>query len=80
MERLVFRRWSGRFFGALAGVCGHVEGHRGGSAPTLNLALTSLRFDAGLLRNISTALSRVDHVDERTRTAVGAQGGRFGGA
>ena len=70
-----FRSWSGRFFGgALAEIYEHVEGHRNDSATIPDLALTSLTFDAGLLRNIST-----DHVDERTSTAVGAQGDRAGG-
>ena len=34
----------------------HVEGHRNDSATILDLALTSLRFDEGLLRHISTEL------------------------
>ena len=56
----VFRSWSGRFFGgALAEIYEHVEGHRNDSASILHLALTSLRFDAGLLRNISTELYHV---------------------
>ena len=56
----VFRRWSGRFFGgALAEIDEHVEGHRNDSATILDLALTSLRIDAGLLRNISTELYHV---------------------
>ena len=55
--RVFFRRWSGRFFGgALAEIYEHVEGHRNDSATTLDLALTSLRFDSGLLRNMSTEL------------------------
>ena len=62
-----FRSWSGRFFGgALSEIYEHVKGHRTDSATILDLALTSLRFDAGLLRNISTA--------------VGAQGGSEEGA
>ena len=36
-----------------------VEGHRNDSATIHDLALTSLRFDAGLLRNISTELYHV---------------------
>ena len=53
----VFRSWSGRFFGgALAEIYEHVEGHRNDSATILDLALMSLRFNAGLLRNISTKL------------------------
>ena len=56
----VFRSWSGRFFGvALAEVFEHVEGYRNDSATILDLALTSLRFDAGLLRNIPTELHHV---------------------
>ena len=55
-----FRSWSGRFFGvALAEVFEHVEGYRNDSATILDLALTSLRFDAGLLRNIPTELHHV---------------------
>ena len=51
---------SGRFFGgALADFYEHIEGHSNDSATILDLALTSLRFDAGLLRNISTELYRV---------------------
>ena len=51
----VFRSWSGRFFGgALAEIYELVEEHRNDSATIPDLALTSLRFDAGLLRNIST--------------------------
>ena len=53
----VFRSWSGRFFGgALAEIHQHVEGHRNDSATILDLALMSLRFAAGLLRNSSTEL------------------------
>ena len=56
----VFRSWSGRFFGgALAEIYEHVEGHRDDSATILDLALTSLRFDSGLLRNMSTELSHL---------------------
>ena len=56
----VFRSWSRRCFGgALAEIYEHVEGHRNGSATILDLALTSSRFDAGLLRNISTELAHV---------------------
>ena len=51
----VFRSWSGRFFrGALTEIYDHVKGHRNDSATILDLALTSLSFDAGLLRNFST--------------------------
>ena len=68
---LVFRSWSGRFFGvALAEIYEHIEAHRIDSATIIDLALTSLRFDA---------VSRVDRVDKRTSTAVGVQGGRAGG-
>ena len=42
------------FCGVLAEIYEHVEGHHNDSATILNLSLTSLRFDAGLLRNIST--------------------------
>ena len=53
----VFRSWSGRFFGgALAKIYEHVEGNRNDSATILDLALMSLRFDAGVLRNISIEL------------------------
>ena len=56
----VFRSWSGRVFGgALAEIYEHVEGHRNDSATIVDLALTSLRFGAGLLRNISTELCHV---------------------
>ena len=56
----VFRSWSGRFFGgALAEIYGHVEGHRDDSATILDLTLSSLRFDAGWPRNISTELYHV---------------------
>ena len=62
-------------------ICEHVEGHGNDSATILDLALTSLRFDAGLLRNISTELYHVlIMLTKRTSTAVGAQGGRAGGA
>ena len=62
------------FFGvALAEIYEHVEGHRNDPATILDLALTSLRFDAG------RAVSLAEHVDERTSTAVGAQGGRARG-
>ena len=56
----VFRSWSGRFFGgALAEIYEHAEGPRGDSATIVDLALTSLRFDAGLLRDISIELYHV---------------------
>ena len=56
----VFRSWSGRCFGgALAEIYEHIEGHRNDTASILDLALTSLRFGAGLLRNISTKLHHV---------------------
>ena len=56
----VFRSWSGRFFGgALSEIYEHVVGHRNDSASILDLALTSLRFDAGFLRNLSTVLHHV---------------------
>ena len=56
----VFRSWSGLFVGgALAEVYEHVEGPRNASATILDLALTSLRFDAGLLRNFFTELYHV---------------------
>ena len=47
----IFRSWSGRFFsgGALAEIYEHVEGHRNDSTTILDLTLSSLRFDAGLL-------------------------------
>ena len=42
--------------------------------PSLDLALTSLRFDAGFAsQHFHRAVSRADHVDKRTSTAVGAQ-------
>ena len=37
----------------------HVEGHRNDSAAIIDLALTTHRFDAGLLRNITTELYNV---------------------
>ena len=53
----VLRSWAGRLFGgALAEIFEHVEGHRNDSATILYQALTSLRFDAGLLSNISKEL------------------------
>ena len=56
----VFRSWSVRLFGgALAEIYEHVEGRRDDSATNFDLTLSSLRFAAGLLRNISTALYRV---------------------
>ena len=51
----VFRSWSGRFFGG----AGHAEAHRDDSATIIDLALTTWRFDAGLLRNIPTELCHV---------------------
>ena len=61
-----FRSWSGPFFGGvLAEINEHFEAHRDNSATILALALTSLRFDAALLRNI-----------HRVATAVGAESGR----
>ena len=51
--------------------------HRSDSAALLDLALASLRFDAGLLRNISTVLYHVLIMMTRRR-AVSAQGGRAG--
>ena len=45
--------------GALAKIYDHVEGQRNDSATILDLALTTLRFDAGLIRNITTALYHV---------------------
>ena len=52
----VFRsRRSGRVFGgALAEICEHTEGHRNDSATIIDLTLTTLRFDSGLVCNIST--------------------------
>ena len=47
------------FGGALPETYKHVDGHRNDSATILDLALTSLRFDAGLLRNTSTELYQV---------------------
>ena len=47
------------FGGELAEIYEHVEGHRNDSATIVDLALTSLRFEAGLLRNISTELYHV---------------------
>ena len=56
----VFRSCSGRFFGgALAEIYEQVEGHRNDSAIILDLTLSSSRFDAGLLRNVSTELCHV---------------------
>ena len=56
----VFRSRSGRFFGgALAEIYEHIEAHRNESATILDLALTSLRFYAGLLRKIFTELYHV---------------------
>ena len=56
----VFRSWSGRFFGgALAETYEHVQGHRNDSTTILDLTLSSLRFDAVLLRNISSELHHV---------------------
>ena len=43
----------------VVGIYKHVEGHRNDSATILDLALTSLRFASGLLRNISTELYHV---------------------
>ena len=37
----------------------HVEGHRNDSTTIIDLALTTLRFDAGLIRNIATELCHV---------------------
>ena len=42
------------FGGALAAFYEHVYGHRNESATIIDLALTTLRFDAGLFRNMST--------------------------
>ena len=56
------------FGGALAEIDEHVEGHRDDSATILDLALTSLRFEAGLLRNISTELHHVLIMLTRGRT------------
>ena len=47
------------FGGALSEIHENVKGHRNDSASILDLALTSLRFDAGFLRNISTELYHV---------------------
>ena len=56
----IFCSWCGRFFGgALTEFHEHVEGHRNDSATINDLALTTLKFDAGLLRNISTELHHV---------------------
>ena len=56
----VCRSWSGGFFGgALAQIYEHTEGLRNDSATILDLALTPLRLDSGLLRNISTELCHV---------------------
>ena len=64
----VLRSWSRRFFGvALAEIYEHVERHRNDSATILDLALTSLRFDAGLLRNISTELHHLLNMLTRGR-------------
>ena len=75
----VFRRWSGRFLGgALAEIYEHVEGDSDGSATILDLARTSLRFDAA--SQPSTELYHVFiMLTMRTSRAVGAQGGRAGG-
>ena len=57
------------------------QGHLNDSATILDLALTSLRFDSGIASQcFHKAVSRADHVDMRTSTAVDAQGGRAGGA
>ena len=54
------RSKAGRFWGgALSEIDEHVQGHRNDSAIILDLALTSMRFDVGLLRNISTELCHV---------------------
>ena len=77
----VFRSWSGRLLGgAMADICEHVEGHRNDSATIPDLALTSLKFGCGIASQPfhHRAVSRVDHVDERTTTTVGAQSGRRG--
>ena len=42
------------FGGALAAFYEHGYGHRNDLATIIDLALTTLRFDAGLFRNIST--------------------------
>ena len=56
----VFRSWPGRFFGgALAEVYEPVEAHWNESATINDLALTSLRLDNCLVRNIATELYHV---------------------
>ena len=63
----VFRSWSGRFLVALAQIYEHAEGHRDDSATIIDLALPTWRFDAGLLRNISTDLCHVLSMSTRGR-------------
>ena len=56
----LFRNWSGRFFGgAIKEVCEHVERHRNEPATIKDLALTTPRFEIGLVGNISTELYHV---------------------
>ena len=43
--------------GALPEIYEHVEGHQNESAIIIDLALTTLRFDTELVRNMSTELS-----------------------
>ena len=65
------------FGGSLAEIYEYIKRHRNDSATLLDLALTSLRFDAGLLRNISTELYHVlIMVTRGGALRVGAQGGR----
>ena len=56
-----WREWARDDFfgGALAEIYEHLEGHRNDSATIIDLALTTLRFDAGLIRNIATKLCDV---------------------
>ena len=66
------------FGGALGEIYNHVEGHRNDSATILDLSLTSSTFDAIASQLFHKAVSRVDIVDKRTNTTVGAQTERPG--
>ena len=62
----VFRSWSGPFFVG-AEIYDHIESHRNDSGTIQDLTLTSLRFDAGLICNISTELYHVLIMSTRRR-------------
>ena len=55
------------FCGVLAEIKEHVEEHRNDSATILDLTLSSLKFDARLIRNISTDLYHVLNMLTRRR-------------